>query len=105
MSCKKLLRDQVAFAPPSVWEGQTVARLAGRSPATHWRWTAAGSGRRQRTNPDHHHRHPPPAQPRPGREPPERTNVIPGRPSTALYPDPAATVNRKAVSPKPQNGP
>src|SRR5712691_3515139 len=24
----QLLRDQVAFAPPSVWEGQTVARLA-----------------------------------------------------------------------------
>jgi hypothetical protein len=32
MSSKKLLRDQVAFAPPSVWEGQTVARLADAIP-------------------------------------------------------------------------
>ncbi len=30
----QLLRDQVAFAPPSVWEGQTVARLAFLHPHT-----------------------------------------------------------------------
>ncbi|MEP7026497.1 MAG: pyridoxal-dependent decarboxylase, partial [Actinomycetota bacterium] len=30
----QLLRDQVAFAPPSMWEGQTVARLAFLHPHT-----------------------------------------------------------------------
>jgi glutamate/tyrosine decarboxylase-like PLP-dependent enzyme len=30
----QLLRDQVAFAPPSMWEGQMVARLAFLHPHT-----------------------------------------------------------------------
>ena len=39
----KLLADQVAFMPPTTWEGETVARFAFLHPHTPWTWSPRSS--------------------------------------------------------------